>query len=70
MELIEWQVDKRDEKMYVRSSRVGKGLYEKFGWKVMREEEGEKGFKIELKDYGLEEDYTTWDMVRDLQGVR
>jgi hypothetical protein len=45
----EWQVDKRGEKMYVRSSRVGKGLYEKFGWQVMNPEEGEKSFTIELK---------------------
>ena len=55
--------------MYVRSSRMGKGLYEKFGWRVM-DGEGEKGFKIELKEYGVEEGYTTWDMAREVGGVR
>jgi hypothetical protein len=34
--------------MYVRSSRVGKGLYERFGWRVMGGEGG-NGFIIELK---------------------
>jgi hypothetical protein len=62
-------VDKRDEKMYVKSSRVGKGLYERFGWKVIGDE-GEKGFKVELKDYGVEEGYVSWDMVREVGGYR
>jgi hypothetical protein len=62
-------VDKRDEKMYVKSSRVGKGLYERFGWKVIGDKR-EKGFKVELKDYGVEEGYVSWDMVRELGGYR
>jgi hypothetical protein len=57
-------VDRRDEKMYVRSSRAAKGLYEGFGWKVIGDE-GEKGFKVELKDYGVQEGYVSWDMVRE-----
>jgi hypothetical protein len=60
----------RGEKMYVKSSRVGKGLYERFGWIAMPDgEEGEKGFRIKLKELG-EEGYVSWDMVRDIEGGR
>ena len=56
--------------MYVKSSRVGKGLYERFGWIAMPNgEKGEKGFKIEPKEL-VEEGYVSWDMVRDIEGGR
>jgi hypothetical protein len=38
-------VDARGEKMYVHSSKMGKGLYEKFGWRALEED----GFGIELE---------------------
>jgi hypothetical protein len=56
--------------MYVKSSRVGKGLYERFGWIVIPDgEEGKKGFKVELEELG-EEGYVSWDMARDIEGGR
>ncbi|KIM98530.1 hypothetical protein OIDMADRAFT_181868 [Oidiodendron maius Zn] len=51
--------DKNWEKMYVRSSAEGRGLYEKFEWKVTGT------LSIELKEFGLEGDIT-WDMIREV----
>ena len=52
-------VDADHAKCYVHSSRTGKSLYEKFGFKMM-------GIvAIDLKEFGDYEPYTTWDMQRE-----
>lgn len=52
-------VDADHAKCYVHSSRIGKPLYEKFGFKMMGE------VTIDLKGFGDYEPYTTWDMKRE-----
>jgi ribosomal protein S18 acetylase RimI-like enzyme len=58
-------VDGRGEGCYVHSSKMGKGLYEKFGWRAL----DEKGFGIELVQFGEREPLVTWDMVREVGGA-
>lgn len=58
-------VDGRGEGCYVHSSRIGKGLYEKFGWRALNE----KGFGMELVQFGEREPFVTWDMVREVGGA-
>ncbi|KAN0119307.1 acyl-CoA N-acyltransferase [Hyaloscypha variabilis] len=62
------EVDKRGERMYLKSSKAGKGLYEKFGWRCIGEH-GEKGVTTDLKDFGFEHGYTNWDMMREVGGA-
>jgi len=52
-------VDADYAKCYVHSSRNGKPLYEKFGFKMMGV------VTIDLKELGDYEPYTTWDMKRE-----
>lgn len=58
-------VDERGEKIYVHSSKMGKGLYEQFGWRALEE----KGFGIGLEQWGEKEPFVTWDMVRQVGGA-
>jgi hypothetical protein len=44
----------------VHSSRGGKPLYEKLGFKMMG------AVTIDLKEFGDYEPYTTWDMTREV----
>jgi hypothetical protein len=48
-------------KCYVHSSRFGKSLYEKFGFKTMGV------LAIDLQEFGDYEPYTTWDMQREAE---
>ena len=57
-------VDAREERCFVHSSRMGKGLYEQLGWKAIEEQ----GWEVDLKAYGDEKPYATWDMVREVRG--
>ena len=59
-------VDAREERSYVHSSRMGKGLYQQLGWKALDEE----GFEIDLRQFGRDEPYSSWDMVREVRGGR
>ena len=52
-------VDADHAKCYVHSSRFGKSLYEKFGFKTMGV------LAIDLQEFGDYEPYTTWDMQRE-----
>jgi predicted N-acetyltransferase YhbS len=52
-------VDANHAKCYVHSSRAGKSLYEKFGFKMMGV------VTIDLKEFGDYEPHTTWDMQRE-----
>lgn len=52
-------VDATHAKCYVHSSRTGKSLYEKFGFKVLGV------VSVDLKEFGDYEPYTTWDLQRD-----
>ena len=52
-------VDADHAECYVHSSRFGKPLYEKFGFKMMGV------VTIDLKEFGDYEPYTTWDMQRE-----
>ncbi|KAE9379916.1 acyl-CoA N-acyltransferase [Stipitochalara longipes BDJ] len=58
------EVDRRGERCYVHSSRMGKGLYEKFGWRAFEE----SGWGIDLSKFGEEKLYVSWDMVREVRG--
>lgn len=52
-------VDADHAKCYVHSSRTGKLLYEKFGFKTM-------GLvSVDLKEFGDYEPYTSWNMLRE-----
>ena len=59
LKLVLEESDKSWEKIYVRSSAEGRGLYEKFEWKVTGT------LSIDLKSFGLEP-YITWDMIREV----
>ena len=52
-------VDADNAKCYVHASRIGKSLYEKFGFKTMGV------VTVDLKEFGDYEPYTTWDMQRE-----
>jgi len=56
------QIDAKHAPAFVVSSANGKGLYEKFGWKVV------KTIAVPLKDFGWEEPYVNWCMVREARG--
>ncbi|KAG4434659.1 hypothetical protein IFR05_009864 [Cadophora sp. M221] len=43
----------------VRASRDAKELYERFGWRIMRE------FKLDLRGWGIYKAYVNFEMVRD-----
>ncbi|KAH7336036.1 hypothetical protein BKA65DRAFT_26892 [Rhexocercosporidium sp. MPI-PUGE-AT-0058] len=47
------------ESVQVRASRDAKVLYERFGWRVVRE------FKLDLKDWGRYKAYVNFEMTRD-----
>lgn len=53
------KIDEKEAPAFVVSSAYGKGLYEKYGWKEV------KAIHVPLKDYGVEEGYTTWCMIRE-----
>lgn len=52
-------VDAAHAKSYVHASRIGKSLYEKFGFKTLGV------VAVDLKEFGDYEPYTTWDLERD-----
>lgn len=53
------EVDEDGRGVYIRSSRKGKGLYEKFGAK-------EAGIlDTELGDFGVSVPYRNWNMLRE-----
>ena len=52
-------VDAHHAKCYVHSSRVGKQLYEKFGFEVVGV------VRVDLGEFGDYEPYVTWDMKRE-----
>jgi len=52
-------LDENREKSYLRASKEGKGLYEKFGWKQVGI------FRPDLSEFGWAEEYETYYMVRD-----
>jgi predicted N-acetyltransferase YhbS len=52
-------VDANHAKCYVHSSRIGKSLYERFGFKMMGV------VTVNLKEFGDYEPYTTYDMQRE-----
>jgi predicted N-acetyltransferase YhbS len=53
-------VDAHHAKCYVHSSKMGKSLYEKFGFYILGV------VTVDLKPFGDYESYTTWDMQRDV----
>ena len=57
------EVDRRGEKIYVHSSEMGRRVYEKLGWKVFGTQ------VMDLRKYGVEEVYVTWDLIREVGGV-
>ena len=59
LKLVLEESDKSWEKMYVRSSAKGRGLYKKLGWKVTGT------LNIDFKEFGLET-YINWDMIREV----
>jgi predicted N-acetyltransferase YhbS len=52
-------VDADHAKCYVVSSRTGKPVYERFGFKMMGV------VAVDLKEFGDYEPYTTWNMQRE-----
>ena len=52
-------VDNNHAACYVHSSRTGKALYQKFGFKPMGV------VAVELKEFGNYEPYITWDLQRE-----
>lgn len=52
-------VDADHARSYVHGSRIGKSLYEKFGFKTLGV------IPVDLKEFGDYETYTTWDMLRE-----
>jgi predicted N-acetyltransferase YhbS len=52
-------VNKDNAGTFVRSSIVGRKLYERFGWKVLGE------LKIDLREFGMEEMNVSFMMQRD-----
>jgi GNAT superfamily N-acetyltransferase len=52
-------VDANHAKCYVRSSKMGKSVYEKFGFKVLGV------LSVDLKEFGDYEPSTTWNLQRD-----
>lgn len=62
-------VDAVGGKAYVSGSAMGRGLYEKFGWKVVQSVE------FDLEQFGKDlvgdrKSYTSWNMIRDGRKVR
>lgn len=53
------EVDERGQKIYVRASAKGKGLYAKLGWKLF----GDYG--MDFRRFGGEV-YVTWHMMREI----
>lgn len=47
--------------VFVKASSKGKGLYEKFGWKTI------SMLELDMKPWGIEEGFTSWNMVRALK---
>jgi ribosomal protein S18 acetylase RimI-like enzyme len=52
-------VDADYAKCYVHASRVGKSLYENFGFNMMG------AVTVDMREFGDYEPYTTWDMQRE-----
>ncbi len=57
-------LDSKGSKCFVNSSKTGKGLYEKFGWRSL----DEAGFEIDLGQFGMAP-FVSWDIVRHVGGV-
>jgi predicted N-acetyltransferase YhbS len=56
------ELDKTRSPCYLRSSVMGKSLYERFGWKVVGV------FNPDLKEFGWEREYMSWLMRREGNG--
>lgn len=50
----------KERGVFVKASSKGKGLYEKFGWKTI------SALELDLKQWGVDEVLTVWNMVRGL----